>query len=232
MIWVFGLAGFIVSFFILLVMNFLSSFQEKRRVRKTAKDILQSGREKESFIREQAQSEIQEYKNKLNKEDQSTLRNLSEKNRLLQASIDKKKYKNQNHIYFIKNKVQKIKNQVSSMRKKIVHKDQNLEKKLEPLKNKYLEGLKKIIGPRWKEVQKEIEEKEIQKGYERGRKAAQNLSDIFQRDLEKNTMSILECVLNRFQRPYCPEGVLKVFFLKTSNLFKNFSEKKTVIYLL
>ena len=223
---IFGATGAFVTFTLFSLMSLFSKKQEIRRAKNTAKDIIKTAEDKISFIQEQNRMQIREYEMKLKSNNQNKLKEMQDKNRQIQSTLDKQNYKNQILIQSLQKKVNKAKKQLKHF-KLNYHSVENNSLQRNQLRKACIEQLKKFVHMDYTILQKEIEERELQESKTRGLRQAQYALDASQKDLEKQTQSILERVINRFQKPCCSErGIKPVVFKNLQALNKTIGRDK------
>ena len=219
MLVIFGASGAFVTFILFFLMSLLSRKQEVRRTKNTADDIIKTAEDKASFLQEQTQVQIQEYEMKLKTTNQNKLEEVQEKNRQTQSSLDKQNYKNQIFIQSMQKKVNRARNQLKYFKFSYTS-IKNTSNQRDHLRKECLEKLKQLVNMDYSSLKKEIEEHEIQESKSRGLRQAQYISDVSQQDLEKQTLTILERVINRFQKPCCLERGIKPVVFHNLQAFK------------
>ncbi len=205
---IFGATGAFVTFGLFCLMSLLSRKQEVRRASNTADDIIKTAEDKASFLQEQTQVQIREYEMKLKTANQNQLKEMQDKNRQAQSALDKQNYRNQILIQSIQKKVNRARKQLKHF-KFSYSPVKNTSQQRDQLRKECLEKLKQLVNIDHLSLQKEIEERELQESKSRGLRQAQYVSDVSQQDLEKQTLTVLERVINRFQKPCCLERGIK-----------------------
>ena len=216
MLMIFGVAGAFISFILFSLMSLFSRKQEIRRAKNTADDVIKTVEDKVSVLQEQNKVQMQEYKMKLKADNQDTLKEIQSKNRQAQSMLDKQNYKNHILIQSMQKKVNRTRKQLKYFRFKPV---KNTSQQRDQLRKECLEKLKQFVKVDHLSLQKEIEEREIQESKARGLRQAQYVLDVSQQDLEKQTQTILERVINRFQKSCCLERGIKPIVFKNLQAF-------------
>lgn len=218
MLLLFGSTGAFVTFTMFFLMDWFSKKQEVRRTKNTADDIIKTADDKASFLQEQTQIQIREYEMTLKGKNQDKLKGLQGQNRQAQSSLDKQNYKNQILLQSMQKKVSRIKKQLKYF--KISYSPiKNTSHQQDQLRKECLEKLKKLVNIDHLSLTKDIEERELQESKSRGMRQAQYALEVSQQDLEKQTQTILERVLNRFQKPCCLERGIKPVVFRSEQAF-------------
>ena len=218
MLMIFGATGAFVTFIMFFLMDWLSGKQEIRRTKNTADDIIKTAEDKVAFLKEQNQMQVREYEMKLKGENQNKLKEIQDKNRQAQSSLDKQNYKNQILLQSLQKKVNKARKQLKHF-KFSYNPVKNTSHQQDQLRKECLEKLKSFVNIDHTSLQKNIEESEMQESESRGLRQVQYALDVSQQDLEKQTQTILERVLNRFQKPCCLERGIRPVVFKSTQAF-------------
>ena len=204
----------------LLLIDFISRKSEVRRARITARELVNTEKEHAELIKQQSQVKIQEYEVHLFKEDREKLAHTKEENRKIQSAIDKMTYRKKTEMTSKKERLDRMKKNLEIVKKDTVSNEDTSDQILKAHK-KYLEDLKKHSHFDWKEYAHQLESQFLEKAKQRAYDLAQYIEDTFQKDLEKNTRFILECVLNRFNKPSCHERGIHPIQIKSKNKKEN-----------
>jgi len=218
MLMIFGTTGAFVTFGIFFLMDWFSKKQEICHTKNTADDIVKTAEDKASFLQEQTQVQIRDYEMKLKGENQNKFKEIHGKNRQAQSSLDKQNYRNQILL-------QSMQKKINRMKKHLKHPKfnyspiKNTSHQQSQLRKEYLEKLKQLVNIDHLSLQKDIETRELQESKNRGMRQAQYALEVSQQDLEKQTQTILERVLNRFQKPCCLERGIKPVVFRGVQIF-------------
>ena len=214
----FSLLGFFGAFFGLFLVDFISRQQEIRRAQINAQEMINTEKEQKELLQKQAQLKIQEYEIQLSKEDREKIKHIKEQNRKMQSSIDKMSYKKKIEVNSIQDRLNSTDQHLKQAQKKSFQLT-DVSDQFNEFNKKYKEQLKKHSDFNWKEYVEQLEERILQEAKQRAYNIAQYVTDSFEKDLERNTQFILECVLNRFVRPGCHErGIQPIRFRNKNTL--------------
>lgn len=232
MLMIFGAAGAFVTFTLFSLMSLFSKKQEIWRAKNTAKDIIKTAEDKASFLQEQSQVQVREYEMNLNADSHNKLKELKAENYQIQSSLDKQNYKNQILIQSMQKKVNRTKKKLKYFKLNYNSFKNNSDQK-DQLRKECLEKLKQFVNMDYAGLQEEIEEREVQESKARGLRQAQYALDASQKDLEKQTQTFLERVINRFQKPCCLErGIKPVIFKNLQSFNRTIGQNKCHLNLL
>ena len=218
-----GIAGLFLGILAVFIRTQLTVSFEIAQTRRIAEDIIESAKNKEALAKEQARSTVEEYefsiKNKLNKEIDPVI----EANQSLQSNIDKMNYKNKIQIQNIKNKIQTSRSQLNDIQNQVkqkIKKDMDLSQREKFFYRKYAEKLTRQFSFDLEKMKKEIRSRLIKSAESRGMNQAQKNLEEFEKDLEKNTLRVLDQVISRFQRISCEERGIRPVYFKSNSLFR------------
>ena len=211
-----------VGFFIFLFLNRSSFVREIKQARSIAKDLLYEAENKETLIRNEARSQIQEYKISLKEKFKDEVQQLKEKSAARQSLIDKAVYRNKIYIQNLEREVKERQLDFLEVKKKFEEKQAaggDLLEKEKTERKKYLNQLTEKFSFNTEAFRIEMEKKPLEQAVQKARWKAQKFSDNFQKDLEKNTIYFLEMILSRFKRKCSDERGIRPIQIKNKKIF-------------
>ncbi len=231
--------GFIFAFGVAFLYEYLFRRQEVKRVRNIASDLLQSAIDKENLSKKQAEFKLREKSDQLKQVSHEDVKDLRDKNRKLQSSIDKEKHRNRIDIEDMEGGIKSVEEQLLVFKEELnkrQSKDSNFFEKWAQISKQYVEKLTQHFSLNLETIKKEIEDQELQEAEVEITHYFQKILENTQKDVERKAVKILHQVLNRFPQPYCPErGIKAVVFKDAKSLqmilgpqrkFLNFLEKQ------
>ena len=201
--------------------EFLLKVQEMRRTQSTAQDMIQSAKNKETFLKQQTQSQVYEYAERLRTASGAKIEQLKKINHKNRNILNTLKNKHNKEVQYLNSQVAAGKNQLKKIQNLLEEKHKKntqLSQKKDLAQKKYAEKLKAQYALDTRPLKETMEKKLTQTAMLHGSELAQKTAENFQKDLEKNTSDILDRVLCRFKRSYCPER--GIGFVKFPNLKK------------
>ena len=227
MLTVFASLGFFGSLLGLITIDFISRKNEVRRTRTTARELVSTEKEQAKLLKKQTQVKLQEYEVQRFKEKRDQLTSKKEKNIKIQSSVDKIIYRKTMDIKSKQEKIDRVKQSIEKIKKDTVS-NEDIPNQILDVHRKYLEELKKHSNFNWKEYVQALESESLESAKQRAYDLSQYAEDAFQKDLEKNTRSILECVINRFSKSSCHERGIYPVQIKNKNKKENENTFRTI----
>ena len=233
------LFGFLLVFFVGILHEHLFRTQEIRRTHALAKDIVQSTKEKYSLMDEQIKTEWVEKEHSQKKDFDRKTEKIKKENSQKRIQLDKEKKKQDIYIQNLKHQLQEKKDKYKELKENLKNQEQLQEGKTKNFKETHKSYMEKIAHHFSLDVEifkNEISQKEKQETETILHHFFQKKEEQFQEDIDKDVVRILNQVIDRFSRPYCPERGIGAIILKSKkdlkklissqNSFLNYIEKE------